>query len=111
MLTTRAYTLLGNWTLGHPFTVLSMLVALSILAAQYTIGHLRIDTDTAKLIAPDAPFQHYRQLYEQSFSQDLSTLLLVVLVPFTEGEIEPVSLPETAGRSALAPGVEVSRWG
>jgi uncharacterized protein len=94
MLTTRAYTLLGNWTLGHPFTVLSILVALGILAAQYTIGHLRIDTDTAKLIAPDAPFQHYRRLYEQAFSQDLSTLLLVV-------ESDTPELTKTASRRLL----------
>ncbi len=94
MLTTRAYTLLGNWTLRHPFTVLSMLVALSILAAQYTIGHLRIDTDTAKLIAPDAPFQHYRRLYEQAFSQNLSTLLLVV-------ESDTPELTKTASRRLL----------
>lgn len=95
MLTTRAYTLLGNWTFRHPFTVLSMLVALSILAAQYTIGHLRIDTDTAKLIAPDAPFQHYRRLYEQAFSQNLSTLLLVV-------ESDTPELTKTASRRLLS---------
>jgi hypothetical protein len=78
MATIRSYALLGKWTLGHPFTVLSLLVVLGTLAAHYTAGHLRIDTDTGKLIAPDAPFQQYRRLYEQAFSQDLSTLLLVV---------------------------------
>ena len=62
MATIRSYALIGNWTLGHPFTVLSLLVVFGILAAHYTVGHLRIDTDTGKLIAPDAPFQQYRQL-------------------------------------------------
>ena len=94
MLTTRPYALLGNWTLGHPFTVLSVLVVLAILAAQYTVGHLRIDTDTGKLIAPDAPFQEYRRLYEQAFSQDLSTLLLVV-------ESDTPELTKTASRRLL----------
>ena len=94
MLTTRPYALLGNWTLGHPFTVLSVLVVLGILAAQYTVGHLRIDTDTGKLIAPDAPFQEYRRLYEQAFSQDLSTLLLVV-------ESDTPELTKTASRRLL----------
>ena len=94
MLTTRPYALLGNWTLGHPFTVLSVLVVLGILAAQYTLGHLRIDTDTGKLIAPDAPFQEYRRLYEQAFSQDLSTLLLVV-------ESDTPELTKTASRRLL----------
>jgi uncharacterized protein len=94
MLTTRPYALLGNWTLGHPFTVLSILVVLGIFAAQYTADHLRIDTDTGKLIAPDAPFQHYRRLYEQAFSQDLSTLLLVV-------ESDTPELTKTASRRLL----------
>ncbi|SFN84561.1 MMPL family transporter [Nitrosospira briensis] len=74
----RSYTIWGNWTLAHPFTALSVLVALGVLAAHYTVGHLTIDTDTTKLVAPDAPFQQYRRVYEQAFSQDLSTLLLVV---------------------------------
>src|SRR5215217_6833791 len=94
MLTTRPYALLGNWTLGHPFTVLSVLVVLGFLAVQYTVGHLRIDTDTGKLIAPDAPFQQYRRLYEQAFSQDLSTLLLVV-------ESDTPELTKTASRRLL----------
>ena len=51
---------------------------LGILAFQYALGHLRIDTDTAKLIAPDAPFQQHNRSYEKAFSQDLHTLLLVV---------------------------------
>src|SRR5512145_2211794 len=38
-----------------------------------------------------------------------STLLLVCLVPLTEGEIAPVSLLPTGGRSALTPAVAVSR--
>jgi len=94
MSSTRSYALLGNWTLGHPFTVLSIIVVLGILAVHYTIGHLRIDTDTGKLIAPDAPFQQYRRLYEQAFSQDLSTLLLVV-------ESDTPELTKSAGRRLL----------
>ncbi|SOD40444.1 MMPL family transporter [Nitrosovibrio sp. Nv4] len=78
MAISRSYATWGNWTLAHPFTALSILVALGVLAAQYTVGHLTIDTNTGKLIAPDAPFQQYRRLYEQAFSQDLSTLVLVV---------------------------------
>jgi hopanoid biosynthesis associated RND transporter like protein HpnN len=68
----------GDWTLGHPIAVLSITVLLSILALQYTAGHLSINTDTAELIAPDAPFQQNRRNYEKAFSQDLHTLVLVV---------------------------------
>lgn len=78
MSTTRSYASWGTWTLGHPFTVLSILVVFAMLAGHYAVDNLRIDTDTGKLIAPDAPFQQYRRHYEQAFSQDLSTLLLVV---------------------------------
>src|SRR5687768_4628870 len=78
MVKTHIYTFWRNWTLGHPVTVLAILVVLGILALQYTVGNLRINTDTAKLIAPDAPFQQYSRYYEKAFSQDLHTLLLVV---------------------------------
>src|SRR4051794_26006669 len=80
----RSYILFAKWILVHPFTVLSVIVVLGILAANYTVNHLGIDTDTGKLIAPDAPFHQHRRLYEQAFSQDLSTLLLVVESPAPE---------------------------
>jgi hopanoid biosynthesis associated RND transporter like protein HpnN len=94
MLTIRSYAFWGNWTLSHPFTVLSMMVVFGILAGHYTVDHIRIDTDTSKLIAPDAPFQQYRRLYEQAFSQDLSTLLLVV-------ESDTPELTKSASRKLL----------
>ncbi len=80
----RSYALLANWTLHYPFTVLSVVVMFGILATNYTVNNLEIDTDTAKLIAPDAPFQQYRRLYQRAFSQDFSTLLLVVESPAPE---------------------------
>jgi hopanoid biosynthesis associated RND transporter like protein HpnN len=78
---TRSHTIFsrwGDWTLGNPVKVLLMMVLLSILALQYTAGHLSINTDTTELVAPDAPFQQNRRNYEKAFSQDLHTLLLVV---------------------------------
>ncbi len=78
---TRSHTIFSRWgdlTLGNPVKVLSIVVLLSILALQYTAGHLSINTDTAELVAPDAPFQQNRRNYEKAFSQDLHTLLLVV---------------------------------
>jgi len=74
----RIFSRWGNLTLGNPVKVLSIVVLLSILALQYTAGHLSINTDTAELVAPDAPFQQNRRNYEKAFSQDLHTLLLVV---------------------------------
>ncbi|SDA23193.1 hypothetical protein SAMN05216315_12015 [Nitrosospira sp. Nsp18] len=94
MPTIRSYAFWGNWTLRHPFTVLSMIIMFGILAGHYAADHLRIDTDTSKLIAPDAPFQQYRRLSEQAFSQDLSTLLLVV-------ESDTPELTKSASRRLL----------
>jgi len=80
-LKTRSHTIFsrwGDWTLGKPLVVLLIVVLLSVLAFQYTANHLSINTDTAELVAPDAPFQKNRRSYEKAFSQDLHTLLLVV---------------------------------
>lgn len=68
----------GDWTLSKPFVVLAIMVVLGILGLQYTAKHLSINTDTAELIAPDAPFQQNRRNFEKAFSQDMHTLLLVV---------------------------------
>ena len=68
----------GRWILDRPLSVLVIMVVLGILALQYTARHLSINTDTAELIAPDAPFQQFSRKYEKAFSQDLHTLLLVV---------------------------------
>jgi hypothetical protein len=80
-LKTRSHTIFpywGNLTLNNPFKVLLIVILLSLLAVQYTADHLSINTDTAELVAPDAPFQKNRRAYEKAFSQDLHTMLLVV---------------------------------
>jgi len=68
----------GDWTIRRPFLVLLMISLLAALALQYTANNLSINTDTAELIAPDAPFQQNRRKFERAFSQDMHTLLLVV---------------------------------
>lgn len=68
----------GNWIMTYPIAVLLVMILLGVLALHYTLGHLSINTDTADLIAPDAPFQQHSRRYEAAFSQDLHTLLLVV---------------------------------
>ena len=74
----NGFSLLGGWTLRHPFLILSLVTLLAYLAMQYTANNLSINTDTAELIAPDAPFQQNRRKFEKAFSQDMHTLLLVV---------------------------------
>jgi uncharacterized protein len=68
----------GEWTIRNPFLVLLLVIMLAALSLQYTANHLSINTDTADLIAPDAPFQQNRRKFESQFSQDARTLLLVV---------------------------------
>lgn len=68
----------GNWALYHPITLLLSICLLAGLAIQYTSENLSINTDTAELIAPDAPFQQNRRKFEKAFSKDMHTLILVV---------------------------------
>ncbi|MEQ1622759.1 MAG: MMPL family transporter [Methylococcales bacterium] len=68
----------GSWSLGRPFTLLALIILISTAALQYTGNNLSINTDTAELIAPDAPFQQNRRKFEKLFAQDMHTLLLVV---------------------------------
>ncbi|MDD5578520.1 MAG: MMPL family transporter [Methylobacter sp.] len=68
----------GNWVLYNPVLVLLTIGVLAVFAWQYTADNLSINTDTAELIAPDAPFQKNRRSFEKAFSQDMHTLLLVV---------------------------------
>jgi len=68
----------GNWLLYSPVLVLLVSVVLAYLALQYTGNHLTVNTDTAELIAPDAPFQQNRRKFEQQFGQEVHTLLLVI---------------------------------
>lgn len=68
----------GTWTLRNPFLILTVISLLAYFAVVYTAANLSINTDTAELIAPDAPFQQNRRKFEKAFSQDMHTLLLVL---------------------------------
>ncbi|SJM95962.1 Hopanoid biosynthesis associated RND transporter like protein HpnN [Crenothrix polyspora] len=67
-----------NWMLRSPVVVIIIMGLLTFFALQFTANNLSINTDTAELIAPDAPFQQNRRNFEKAFSQDMHTLLLVV---------------------------------
>ncbi len=68
----------GNWLLYSPALVLLVSVLAAYWALQYIGNHLTVNTDTAELIAPDAPFQQNRRKFEQQFGQEVHTLLLVI---------------------------------
>ncbi|QWF70872.1 MMPL family transporter [Methylomonas paludis] len=68
----------ANWLLYSPGLLLLAIFGLAYAAAIYTGNHLTVNTDTAELIAPNAPFQKNRRNFEKSFNQEMHTLLLVV---------------------------------
>ena len=68
----------SNWLLYSPGLLLAIATLMAYLAIQYTGTHLSVNTDTAELIAPDAPFQQNRRKFEQQFGQEVHTLLLVI---------------------------------
>jgi hopanoid biosynthesis associated RND transporter like protein HpnN len=74
----RFLSLWGDWILRRPVTVLLAVLLLTGGAAYYAANHLSVNTDTAELIAPDAPFQQNRRKFEKEFDQFINSLLLVV---------------------------------
>jgi len=67
-----------NWTLSNPFGVLLIIGMLTFFAGHYTVSHLKINTDTTNMIAPNAPFQQNLRNFEKAFSQDVHKVLLVI---------------------------------
>ena len=68
----------SNWLLISPTIVLLAVIVLAYFAVDYSLHHLRINTDTADLIAPESQFQQNRRNFENAFGQDTNTLLLVL---------------------------------
>ena len=74
----QLFTRWSDWTLAYPIKVLLLVLLCTVLAFQYTATHLSINTDTKDMVAANAPFQKNLRAYENAFSQDLQTLLLVI---------------------------------
>lgn len=68
----------GNWSLNNPALLLLFIALIVFSAWQYTANNLSINTDTTELVAPDAPFQQNRRIFEKQFPQDMRTILLVL---------------------------------
>jgi len=74
----RLISLWADWSLKYPLVVLMLTVFFSYVAWEYTAANLTVNTDTAELVAPEAPFQQNRRKFERQFPQELRSLLLVV---------------------------------
>ncbi|WP_150045961.1 MMPL family transporter [Methylomonas rhizoryzae] len=68
----------SNWLLYRPCFSLAIAFFFAYLAIGYVGNNLSINTDTAELVAPDAPFQQNRRKFEQAFGQDIHTVLILL---------------------------------
>ena len=76
--------LLGAWVeiiTRRPWYVIGLFIAFSGLCLNYTIEHLRVNTNTGELISMEVPFQKNRVRLEHAFPQDIGTAVV-----FIEGE-------------------------
>lgn len=68
------------------FPALLIILALLLAAGSlyYTVQNLGVNTNTAKMLSPDLPFQKNRQRIETEFPQDANVIILVVDAPTPE---------------------------
>ncbi len=82
---------LSRCSQNHPLWTLALVLLGAVLSGYYAATHLKVDTDTAKMLDPSLPFMQKRQQLEQTFPQDKNAILLVVESPVPE-------VSETAAR-------------
>lgn len=68
----------GNTSLRFPWIVLFFFIGLSGLSLTLAIEKLGFNTNTSEMLSPDLPFQKARKRFEDSFPEDVGTLLLVI---------------------------------
>jgi hopanoid biosynthesis associated RND transporter like protein HpnN len=64
--------------LNRPWLVTMLFLVASGFTLQYTMEHLKFDTNTADMISTELPFQQNRIKLEKAFPQDVSTIILLV---------------------------------
>ncbi len=62
----------------HPGWMLLFILLGAVLSGHYAATHLKVDTDTAKMLDPSLPFMQKRRQLERTFPQDKNAILLVV---------------------------------
>ncbi|HEB77095.1 MAG TPA: hypothetical protein ENI90_01025, partial [Methylothermaceae bacterium] len=82
---------LSHWAQRHPLWMLLILLLGAGLSGHYAATHLRVDTDTTKMLDPNLPFMQKREQLERIFPQDKNAVLLVIESPVAE-------ISETAAR-------------
>jgi hopanoid biosynthesis associated RND transporter like protein HpnN len=63
----------------HPWLVILLFVIASGFTLRYTMENLKFDTNTVDMISTDVPFQKNRIKLQETFPQDVNTILLLVV--------------------------------
>jgi len=74
----------------YPWLVILAFVVAAGLTLQYTMDHLKVNTNTADMISLEVPFQKNRLALESAFPQDIGTGLLLVEGPTPEATSQAV---------------------
>lgn len=82
---------LPRWAIRHPAWMILILLVSSGISTYYAATHLKVDTDTDKMLDPELPFMKQRVRVEHLFPQDKDVILLVI-------ESQVPEIAETAAR-------------
>ena len=75
------------WAIAHARLVLLLCLALTVAAGFYAARTLTMDTDTARMIAPDLPWKQEMLRINAAFPQNVG-LLVVMIDGISHNEIE-----------------------
>ncbi|MGI9418366.1 MAG: MMPL family transporter, partial [Geminicoccaceae bacterium] len=65
-------------TLGHPLTILVIVLLLAVISLIYSASHLKINTDTTDMIAADVPFRQNHVALQEAFPAFKKTIVAVI---------------------------------
>ena len=67
-----------RFCIGAAWPVVALAIFLGIAAGDYTATHFRIDTNSEKLVSPDADWRRNEEHYDRAFPQQNNTIDIVV---------------------------------
>ena len=82
----------GNAVLRFPWSLIVIVLLLTVASVNYTIENLGVNTNTAEMLSPDLPFQKNRTRIESEFPQDAGIIILVVDAPTPEETSQAANL-------------------
>lgn len=83
----RIHAIFARWTTfsyQHALWVLLTALLVAIVSGVYVSRNLGMNTDTAEMLSEDLPFRINLKRYNESFPQDIDTLLIVLNAPTPE---------------------------